>query len=278
MAIQFKAENHKYESIDGEQKKINWLSATRLISLFKPIFNKEAQAKKSAKNKRSKWYAMTEKDIIAAWDGENKRAINLGSWYHDQREKELLMCDTLQRSGLDLPIIRPIEQDGLKLAPAQNLTAGIYPEHMMYLKSAAICGQADRVEVIGDHVDIYDYKTNKAIKTRSYKNWEGQSEKMLSPLEHLDNCNLNHYALQLSLYMYMVLKHNHTLKPGKMELHHITFKIDSYDKNGYPIAAKDENEKPIVENVIPYAVPYRKREVNNIIKYIKMNPNKIKDL
>ena len=269
MAIQFKAKNHKYESIDGEERKINWLSATKLVGHFKSKFDKEGQAKKSSKNKKSKWYGMSEKEIIDAWDGENKRAITLGNWYHDARETELVMYDTIKRLGIELPIIRPIEQDGVKLAPSQNLIPGIYPEHMVYLKSAGICGQADRVEAINGVVDIYDYKTNKAIKTRSYKNWEGISEKMHTPLQHLDNCNFNQYALQLSIYMYMILKHNHNLKPGKMELHHVEFEIQGEDKNGYPIVKTSPEGDPIVKAIVPYTVPYLKKEVNNMIKYLK---------
>ena len=277
MAIQFKAKNHKYESIDSEKKKIEWISTTSVIGFFKPPFDKYKQAKKSAKNKRSKWYGLTEEEILAAWDGENKRAITLGSWYHDEREKELLACDSVQRSGVDLQIIRPIEQDGVKLSPDQNLIPAIYPEHMCYLKSAGICGQADRVEVVNGLVDIFDYKTNKAIRLESYKNWEGKSEKMHAPLQHLDNCNFNHYALQLSIYMYIILKHNHTLKPGKMELHHIEFQLEEEtNKYGYPIVSTDAAGDPIVKKVVPYKVPYLKKEVNNIIKYMKMHPDKIK--
>ena len=53
----------------------------------------------------------------------------------------------------------------MKKAPDQKLADGIYPEHMTYLKSASLCGQADRIEVINGKVNIYDYKTNKEIYT-----------------------------------------------------------------------------------------------------------------
>ena len=270
MELRFIAENHKYESIHNPDDK--WLSVTSAISLFKPPFDKEAIAKKSSKNKKSKWYGMTPEDIISAWDGENKRALRLGSWYHDQREQELIACDTLQRNGIDLNIIRPIEQDGIKLAPAQSLTSGIYPEHMVYLKSAKLCGQADRVEVVADEVNIYDYKTNKEIKTKAYTNWEGITNKLSGPLSHVDDCNLLHYTLQLSIYMYIILKHNHSLKPGKLQIHHIIFEIEDEDDNGYPIVATDAAGDPLVKEVVPYDLPYMKKEVNAIIKYLKLHP------
>lgn len=270
MAIQFTSATHKYESVDNPEKK--WLSVTKVISLFKSEFDKQAVAAKVAKNKKSKWYGLSAEEIITIWDKENKRAIDLGSWYHDQRESELLMCDTIKRSGIDLPIIKPIEQDGIKLSPDQTLAPGIYPEHLVYLKSAGICGQADRVEVVGNHLNVYDYKTNKEIKTKGFTNWQGITDTLKNPLNHLDNCNFNHYALQLSLYMYMMLKHNHSLKPGIMEIHHIKFEKEGDDEHGYPITKYDQEGNPIVKEVVPYTIPYLKKEVISIINYLKQNP------
>jgi hypothetical protein len=276
MAIQFTAETHKYESLD-QGKKIDWLSVTSLVGLFKPPFEKEKIATKASKNPKSKWHGLTPQEIMDIWGSETDRAINLGSWYHDQREQEVIMCETLQRSGIDLPIIRPIEQDGIKLAPDQNLTPGIYPEHLAYLKSAGVCGQADRVEVIQEVIDLYDYKTNKEIKMKGFTNWEGKTERMLGVCSHLDHCNFNHYALQLSTYMYMMQKHNHNLKAGKIQIHHIKFEVESYDQYGYPITAMDAAGEPIVKEVIPYDLPYLKKEVRNMINYVKQNPEVIKN-
>lgn len=272
MAIQFTASDHKYQSIDKTEN-IDWISVTSVISLFKKEFDKQAIALKSSKSKKSKWYGMTPEEIISVWDKSNSVALELGTWYHNQREEDIVSCDTIGRSGRDICIVRPIEQDGVKLAPDQNLTEGIYPEHMVYLKSAGICGQADRVEVIGDTIDLYDYKTNKEIKLNAYTNWEGKTEKMLEPINHLDDCNYVHYSLQLSIYMYIMLKHNPNLKPGKIVLEHIIFKKQGEDKFGNPIYAKNDNGEYIVEKIVPYNLPYLKKEVIGIIKYLQNNPD-----
>jgi len=271
MKIHFKAEDHSYTSTDPTDNE-KWLSVTSLVKLFKEPFDQEGIALACSKSKKSKWGGMTPEEIIEIWTNESNRATGLGSWYHDQREQEVIMCDTLQRNGIDLPIIRPLEQDGIKLSPDQSLMPGIYPEHLVYLKSARLSGQADRVEVVGDRIDIYDYKTNKEIKTEGYTNWEGVTKKMLGPLSHLDDCHLTHYSLQLSIYMYMMLKHNHNLKPGKMEIHHITFKKEGEDEHGYPIVAEDPNGNPIVDQVIPYKLDYLKKEVRAMINYVKQHP------
>lgn len=270
MAVIFKAENHKYESLDPNEN-INWVSVTTFVGMFKQKFDPVAQSIKSSKNPKSKWFGMKPEEIQAHWASETDRAITAGSWYHDQRESDLLGIDTIQRQGVAIPIIKPIWDGKVKHAPNQKLTEGIYPEHFVYLKSAGVCGQSDRVEVVKDTVDIIDYKTNKEIKKTSFVNWEGKSAKMSQPIEHLDDCNFNHYALQLSTYMYFILKHNPRYKAGKLVLHHIIFEKEGEDKFGNPIPKKDHNNDPIVKEVIPYEVPYLKSEVISMLNWLNEN-------
>jgi hypothetical protein len=274
MAVTFQAENHKYQSLDPDDR-IEWTSVTSFVGMFKQKFDPVSQSIKSSQNKRSKWYGMDPKEIQAHWTSETDRAITAGSWYHDQRESDLMSIDTLQRQGINIPIIKPIWEGTVKRAPVQRLTEGIYPEHFVYLKSAGVCGQSDRVEVIKDTVDIIDYKTNKEIKLTSFVNWEGNSVKMSGPCSHLDDCNFNHYALQLSIYMYIIIKHNTRYKPGKLMLHHVIFEKQGEDKFGNPILLKDKNNEPIVKTVVPYEAPYMKSEVIAMINYLIDNKKKI---
>lgn len=273
MSVIFKAKDHKYESIDPNEK-IDWLSVTSFVKYFKQPFDPVAMSIKSSQNKRSKWYGIPPVEIQKAWNDESERAMSAGTFYHDQREADILGIDTITRSGIAIPIIKPIIENGTKIAPIQRLTEGIYPEHFLYLKSAGICGQSDRVEIVKDTVDIIDYKTNKEIKKESFKNWEGISQKMLGPCSHLDDCNLNHYALQLSIYMYIILKHNPKYKPGKLTLHHIIFEKEGEDKYGNPIIKKDSQDNPVVKEVVPYEVPYLKNEVRNMINWLQENKKK----
>jgi ATP-dependent exoDNAse (exonuclease V) beta subunit len=268
MAIIFKEEGHVYESNDND--KIEWTSVTSLVGKFKPKFDREGQAKKSSKNKRSKWYGMTPKEILAAWDSETERAIKLGNFYHNQREADICDLDTLSRQGVELPIIRPLnnEETGVKIAPDQKIKEGIYPEHLVYLKSLGICGQADLVEVVNGHINITDYKTNKEIKDKGFTNWEGITKKMYKPIGHLDDCNLNHYNLQLSIYAYIIKKHNPKLKIGKLVIQHVKFKKVGEDKNGYPIN-EHVNGEPVIEEIKIYELPYLKDEVISMMMWLK---------
>jgi hypothetical protein len=275
MSIIFNASDHSYRSI--EDTGINWISVTTLVSHFKKPFDAKAVAQKVSKNKKSKWAGIDPQTIQDIWNNESTRSTTLGSWYHNQREDDLCALASMEREGITVPVFKPSEvREGVKVAPLQKLEPGVYPEHMVYLRSAGICGQSDLVEVVNGKVNIIDYKTNKEIKKESYINWEGISEKMAHPVNNLDDCNFYHYALQLSIYMYIILKHNPKLKPGSIYIHHITFEVDREDQWGYPIAKLDSNGDPIVKEVIPMAIPYLVEEVHAIIHYLHENKQNIK--
>ena len=236
MSITFNAIDHSYNSINTEG--IDWISVTTLVSHFKKAFDAKKVAEKVSKNKKSKWYGISPDDIQNIWNAESTRATTLGTYYHNQRESDLCALASIEREGFTIPIFSPLpEKDGIKYASIQKLEPGVYPEHMMYLKSVGICGQSDLVEIVNGKVNIIDYKTNKEIKTESYTDWEGKSDKLLPPLDNLDDCNFNHYALQLSIYMYIILKHNPKLKPGKIFIHHISFEQEDVDNKHYALFA-----------------------------------------
>lgn len=275
MSVIFKAQDHSYTSIDPNEQ-IDWISVTTFVNQFKQGFDAPAQAIKSSRNKRSKWYNLSVPKILEAWESEGKRATDLGTWYHNEREKDLMAHETIVRSGVAIPIIKPLYDGDHKTAPDQKLVEGIYPEHFVYLKSAGICGQSDRVEVVKDTVHIIDYKTNKEIKKESFKNYQGISQRMSGPCAHLDDCNFNHYSLQLSTYIYIILKHNPRYKPGKLELHHITFEEQGTDDYGYPVAIRDASGNPIVKDITSFEVPYLKTEVIAMINWLHDNRDKVK--
>jgi len=267
MAISFTANDHQYRSIDPTDL-TDWLSVTSLVSQFKPKFDAEMISMKVSKNKKSKWFGLDPAVIRQIWENESKRATDLGTWFHNEREVELTASLTMDIDGIRVPIIKPLYDGDKKIAPDQRLTEGVYPEHFTYLKSAGICGQSDRVNIV-------DYKTNKEIKMTGFTDWQGITQKMLGPLSHLDDCNFYHYAIQLSMYMYMILKHNHNLKPGKLILHHITFVENGVDEYGYPVAKRNAQGEPIVKDVVAYEVPYLKNEVVVMINWLHDNRGSI---
>lgn len=264
--VRFHENGHQYVSDDNKK----WISVTTVTKLLEEEFNAEEQSVKSSKNPRSKWYKMDPKKIQEIWKRTNSDSIELGNWYHKEREQLICGTDTIEREGDECKIVHPILKDGIKYAPEQKLENNhMYPEHFVYLKSAGICGQSDLVEVRRNKVYITDYKTNKNLTTEGYRNWQGVTEKLKFPVSHLDACKLNIYNIQLSLYMYIILKHNPQLKFGRLTINHIVFKELGKDKYGNPIYERDENSNPIVETVVEYDLPYLKDEVIAILNSLK---------
>jgi len=268
--IKFQEDGHKYLNVD-EGEDFEWVSVTTLVGCFKEPFDAIAVSERCSKGKTPKYKGVDPALIREMWNNESKRATDLGSWYHNQREADMLQFKTITRDGVEIPIISPIIDKGIKFAPSQKIDNGLYPEHFVYLKSASICGQADRVEVVDHRLDVYDYKTNKEIKTRGYEFWDGRRKMMLGPLKHLEDCELNHYALQLSTYMYIIAKHNYNLIPGKIQIHHIEFENEGMDKNGYPITMYDAKGEPVLKGINRIDLPYMKKEVIAMLKWLNVN-------
>jgi hypothetical protein len=262
--VRFIEEGHSY--LDKDNNKL--ISATTIIHALHEEFDKESTAKKSSKNAKSKWYGMPPEDIITAWHNESERAASLGTWYHALREQNLYTLPN---------VVMPNIVDGVKHALSQKLENGkIYPEFLCYLLSAGICGQIDYLEVRDNKVIIRDYKTSKKIDMHGYTNWEGITKMMLGPVAHLDDCEFSKYSIQLSLYMYIILRHNPMLEPGDMTIEHVSFVQAGEDQHGYPVYATNEFGDYIVKEIKEIPVPYLKTEVMNILTWMKNNTKKLK--
>lgn len=270
--LKFIEEGHIYANTD-ETDSFQWVSVTTLVKQFVEPFDAEGIALKCSKGKNPKYKGKEVFEILDMWDKERNRASSMGTWYHNQREKDMLQFGSITKEGIVLPIVKPEFENGVKYAPVQKLENGIYPEHFTYLRSAGICGQADKIEVINNRLDVYDFKTNKEIKREGYEFWDGSKKMMLGPLRHLDDCEFNKFALQLSVYMYIILKHNYNLIPGKLNVHHIEFEVDHLDENGYPIYAKNPAGEFIPKKLNVIELPYLKKEVVLMFKWLQNNKN-----
>ena len=74
----------------------------------------------------------------------------------------------------------------------------------------------------------------------------------------------------MSIYAYIIKKHNPKLRVGNLKIQHVKFKQVGVDKNGYPINEHIDGE-PVIEDIKMYNLPYLKDEVIQLIKWIKEN-------
>ena len=248
--LKFLESGHKYESVTPDGRK--WLGVTTLISKFKIPFDSSI-VYKNVQDPTSKWYDMDPQKVLKIWAKERDRSTTVGSQFHKRME-----------DGETAPKATYHIKDGWKYAGSQKLDPGVYPEHFIYNDQYTICGQADRVEITNAGiVNISDYKSNKKIDREGFR-----GKKMLRPVQHLDDCHLSHYSLQMSLYMWMILQENPLYSAGTLTLQHVKFKVTGQDKNGYPIIAKDKNGNYVYESVTPIVVPYLEKEVLSILSVL----------
>jgi ATP-dependent exoDNAse (exonuclease V) beta subunit len=130
--------------------------------------------------------------------------------------------------------------------------SGIYPELLMHRISEdgklRIAGQADLIIIDGDDIHILDYKTNREIKKSSYYNSSTRQKQMMQyPVNNLQDCNLSHYNLQLSLYAWMLKKAHPELTVKSLTIIH----IDHKDKTTF------------------YDLPYLEKDVERMLAYYK---------
>lgn len=187
---------------------------------------------------------MVEEDIKDSireqWNKKNENSKVKGSAYHDYNERESLLrgyeINPFDRKSYQ--VIKPyIWKDGIKtqIVDLHNLEEGYYPELILNMRD--IFGQSDRVWINSKkQAYIRDYKTSEQIRT------ENKFQKMKAPLAHLDDCELSHYTIQLSLYAYIL------------------------EDKGYEIM-----ELGIDHFNTEITVPYLKKEVENIILDYEMS-------
>lgn len=239
--IKFFEEDHLY--LNGTEK---YLSVTSLLHKLEHEKDWEQILQKTAKKRK------VDPDVLRQeWKDENTKSIEKGKAYHTKKEEEMMSSTQCTEDGEVIPIYSCDWEDGVKVARPLKLDMGLYPELIIWMDSAKLAGQADVVEVIDESINIYDYKTNKKLDFHGFTSWDGRKEMLKFPVAHMPACNGSIYSLQLNMYMYMLLKHNPSLKVGKMTLLHVI----------------EDADMGFVE--IPYEVPNLQKEIHSIINLYK---------
>jgi len=206
--ICFFEKNHKY-TIDGKPAKY---SVSQIIKKYEKDFDADNISKQVAKKE-----GITQRDVLRKWDFARDYSCYKGSEFHRIVENHLNnkkvkinrdMLDLFFKDYCDFKDDNYVENYYNDMAKCLKNFFNFYDwwkkDHIL-IKSefiigdeeSKICGTIDNLSFNKktNELVIFDYKTNKSIKTKSqYK------EKFLDPLSHLDVCEFNKYSLQLSLY------------------------------------------------------------------------------
>lgn len=211
--------SHVY-SLHGKR----YISASQLLGLFKHVFDVEERSRYMADR-----YGNTPDYWKQKWKAENRKSLERGDSIHDREEQGLYRQRFVNHNPSPLPVLQyPVH------TPHILLPDGVYPEMMLWNHDRRLAGRSDKVilytsswgyidPIVTRYADVEDYKTNKKMRTEGW-GAAGATRKFPAPLEHLEDCELVDYSLQLSIYMYMLEQMGFV--PGKIRLIHFPHEIE----------------------------------------------------
>jgi len=166
-------------------------SVTSIIGKYQKPFETEIIAARYAKKHKTNIVT-----VLKDWEDKRDSAAIKGTHVHAYAELifQSKMYEDPQLSEIDPLLLSFVDnffkdtKDKLVLAKAE-LVVGDY--------DLAICGMVDKLfyNKKANEYQIWDYKTNKDIKDHSpYGN------KLINELDHLDDCEMTKFSLQLGVY------------------------------------------------------------------------------
>jgi hypothetical protein len=262
--IKFIEKSHQYISDSGSEL----ISVSAFTDRFKEKTNWEEIARKVArKESRETGKKVSERDILAKWERKRNISAEIGTLYHTIRENESLLPS--ENVFYDEPcnvrscIYEDLDKWSIPINNLENNT--VYRELMIYDVGNMICGQSDKVIIANDTINIWDYKTDYEISFKGFSSKWVSPKKLLPPLSHLDECNGNIYSIKMSLYMYMLWNSNRgRLKPGEIIIEHVHLERNKENDN-LPVLV---DGKPVVRKIEKIKLPYRRKEVEAMLKTI----------
>jgi hypothetical protein len=214
VSILFTEEDHSYKSVIGG-KEIPYISVTTLASTFFPKFDVEKIAPLSAKKR-----GMTVEAIKEEWKLAGEEACRLGTKIHETCEDNLLGRPerNVPSNEKEFRLMGVARKAAVQIKETFDI---IGVEKLVFNENWRIAGTIDLLARAKKSGKLYilDWKTNARILTEN-----DFGKKGLGPLMHLDDCNFNHYALQLSLYQKLLLETGYVSKNEQFEraLLHLT--------------------------------------------------------
>ena len=181
-------DNHIYKLQDYED--IKFTSVTTFIGQFFEEFDAKKVATKLVKT-NIKYMHMSVEELMAQW----KYSADYGTIVHEELEDYII-------NGTEVKEKKSIQGiDWLKKYMMKS-NYDVYSECVVYSKELKLAGTIDLLlyDKNSDSYNILDWKTSKRIDSKAFKNKKGNH----SVTSNMDDCNFNHYALQISLYRYIL--------------------------------------------------------------------------
>lgn len=217
--IFFQEEGHLYTIRDLEGHPI---SVTTLIHFFFPEFDADVVIDKMMASRNwpvSKYYGMSKDEIKSLWETMRDDAAKAGTAMHKSIEEFLNLPELDQESvrkaffeSGKLPSSVPQTQEFCHFLRYWDDLLSSTPyrpyrtEWLVFDSDKRLSGSIDLIlhnpcSEKKDEIVIVDWKRSKEIK------WSNNWERGRECFSHLDNCNWNHYRLQLNIYRHLLETH-----------------------------------------------------------------------
>ena len=231
--ILFREKDHSYIDVQTGEK---LLSMTTFVAEFKQNVDWEEKAKayllkrgtekaiKDLATKQKKTTQeieeciagreLTHEIILEFWENNKNRAASEGTAEHAVRENKWKELEDAGHAVYTNMLV-----NGEKYSKdLSNLPVGVHSELIIYHPDYKIVGQSDEPILFSNRVlDINDYKTNDKLDFKSFYNYHTGYQMMVEPINHIHDCNVMHYALQLSGYAYLMECHGYTIRDLTIE-------------------------------------------------------------
>lgn len=202
--FEFFPKDHHYEC-DG--KRIG-TSVTSLIHDYSNPFDKEEISKRISLKT-----GQNQQEILDKWELENLYSTVKGTLVHEYAQslwngkKELPNYSNIEKLDINR-LKKSVESCMIQADKFYN----DYKDKFEVVKDEFIVGSIE-YDIAGSIDNLFinkengnlvmiDYKTNKEIKESSFNH-----QKMLEPLNDIDDCNYYHYCLQLNIYKILIEKY-----------------------------------------------------------------------
>lgn len=198
--FKFFSEDHHYEC-NGKRVGI---SVTSFYSQYENEFDSETIAEKVAIRDNK-----TIQEVLNEWEYKNKFAVTKGSTCHEFAQSlwsgekwQPLLFDESEKY---LSAVGQIQEQAINFKlDYQDRLEHLADEFIIGSEEYDIASAVDHLFInkLTGGLVLADYKTNSDI----YKN-EKYAKNMKVPLSHLKDTTLNHYAIQLSIYKFLIEKY-----------------------------------------------------------------------
>lgn len=180
--------SHTYSDNHGN----SYQSVSAFLGMFQKKFDRENISKMSAAKA-----GVSQEEILAVWDKKRDDSIDHGNRIHNSLESYMKTTQVLEGCDDLLPLCKSIAGEYSKYYRT-------YQEEILFSEEHLLAGKTDNrfqhTSSKNSVISFGDFKTNLSNGIQ-YENKYGQY--MTGPLSHLQDCNFNKYALQISVYAYL---------------------------------------------------------------------------